>query len=155
MFLSKNEIAQLTGEKEKTIEEYMFRLRKTVSNLPPDEMSQEALYGYITMSDTMLNDMMTFYGIMREDFEIGRSNIQRTDGKRTMKVQPKDMIALMQTLMKTQLERAAVLSKFAAVGATKTLPSASQNSITSNMLMNSKAQEIQVEVVDAEFSNVD
>lgn len=153
MFLSKAEIAQITGEPETTIYEYMHRLRKTVSNLPPDEMSQEALYGYVTMSDTMLQDMMQFYSIMREDFDIGRSNIARTDGKRTMKVQPKDMIALMQTLMKTQLERAAVLSKFAAVG-TNSKPLANSNStITSNMLMNSKAKEIEVEVIDVEFTD--
>lgn len=153
MFLSKAEIAQLTGEPESTIKDYMYKLRITMSTLPPDEMSQEALYGYVTMSDTMLQDMMQFYSIMREDFEIGRSNITRTDGKRTMKVQPKDMIALMQTLMKTQLERAAVLSKFAAVG-TNSKPLTNPNStITSNMLMNSKAKEIEVEVIDVEFND--
>lgn len=86
-----------------------------MSELPPDQMTAEALYGYLNMSDFMTQDMMQIYMEMREDREIFRNNQKPADGKRRLPVHAKDMIALMQTLMKTQLERAAVLSKFAVV----------------------------------------
>jgi len=147
MFLNDEEIAAITNTPVNTIKEYRKDLKKTTANLPPDQMTEEALHGYINMSDTMLQDMMQVYLTMREDFDINRNNIQRQDGKKTLHVQPKDLITLMQTLMKTQLERAAVLTKFAAVSDKRAALPTTQ-ATTAGMLMNSNAKELEIDIVD-------
>lgn len=146
-FLNDQEIADITGEPKGTIASYRGRLKKVLSEAPPDVMTSEALYGYLNMSEIMMQDMMQVYMEMREDREIFRNNTQPKDGKRRLPVHAKDMIALMQTLNKTALERAAVLTKFAAVHERKqnALPN-SQNKILPNALMDSNDDVIDVEV---------
>ena len=154
MSLTKAEIAQVTGEKESKIHEYMCNLRKTVATLPPDELSQEALYGYITMADNLEQDMMRFYNIMMEDFEYSRSTTPRTDGKKTTRVQAKDVISLMQTMMKTRLEKASVLTRFAAVSPAPTKQLPGTQPISAKSLMDTGSKEIEIEIIDVEFENV-
>lgn len=140
-FLSEQEIADLLGEPKSVVSDIVKKLKKVVQSLPPDQMTTEALHGYLNMSEFMVNEMMSIYMEMREDREIFRNNEKPNDGKRRVPVHPKDMIALMQTLMKTQLERAAVLTKFAGLHE-KQQAALPASKINPNILMDSNDEDI-------------
>lgn len=150
-FLNDQEIADLTGQAKSTVSLYRGRLKKTISSAPPSDMTAEALYGYLNMNDMMMQDMMQVYMEMREDREIFRNNQKPADGKRRLPVHAKDLIALMQTLNKTALERAVVLTKFAAVHDKQ------QNAITNtknNILPNALMEKNEGDIVDVESVEV-
>lgn len=154
MFLTLQEIADLTSNSLSTIKTYSSRLKQIVTELPPTEMHREAIYGYLNVSDMMMQDMMQLYMIAREDFEIFRNNIKRTDGKRSVHVQIKDLVALQNNIKSGSLERSVVLSKFAAANSQNKALSNGNSSVPSVKQLTSTedADIIEVEVEELELN---